>query len=117
MVSKETEELCKIINHDKYYISEFEWKRDYSFEDDCIQMNLILTFCKDINTAGEKLLKAKFYCVQSLKCDEIFNCIFEPLIDIEDMSVRGFEGVKYYVHEVEDEFSFYCEKIEYWYKD
>ncbi len=29
--------------------------------------------------------------------------------------VRGFEGVKYYVHEVEDEFSFYCEKIEYWY--
>lgn len=33
------------------------------------------------------------------------------------MSVRGFEKISYYVHELEDEFDFYCEKIEYWYQE
>lgn len=37
MISKEAEALCKIINRGKYYISEFKWKREYSFEDDCVQ--------------------------------------------------------------------------------
>lgn len=75
MISKEVEALCKIINHGKYYISEFEWKREYSFEEDCIQMNLIMTFSKEINNVGERLLKVKFYCVQRLNCDQIFNLI------------------------------------------
>lgn len=117
MISKEAEEFCKIINQGKYYISEFEWKREYSFEDDCVQTNLIMTFCQEINSLGERLLKTKFFNVERINCDEIFNLIFEPIIEIEDMSDRGFETVRYYVHELEDEFNFYCEKIEYWYQE
>ncbi len=66
---------------------------------------------------GERLLKTKFFNVERINCDEIFNLIFEPIIEIEDMSDRGFETVRYYVHELEDEFNFYCEKIEYWYQE
>lgn len=53
-------------------------------------------------------------CVKSY---EIFNLIFEPLIEIEDMSVRGFETISYHVHELEGSFDFFCKKIEYWYQE
>ncbi|MBR3646738.1 MAG: hypothetical protein IKN54_10005 [Lachnospiraceae bacterium] len=117
MISKEAEMLRKIINNNGYYISGFEWKIEYSFEEDCTQTNLIMTFCQAINPLGERLLKAKFYCVESLNCKRIFDCFFEPFIEIEDMSVRGFETANYYVHEIEDSFDFYCGKIEYWFQE
>ncbi len=110
-------ELCDIINNGKYFITEFEKEEEYSSKYECIQMNLLLTFCKDINSVSEKPLKAKFYHVQRLKCDENFDCNFKPTIYIEDVYAVTIEGVSYHVQELGKKFSFHCEKIEYWYKD
>ena len=117
MIYKDVDKLCTAINQGMQWILEFQWKREYSLVEESIQDNLVMTFCQDINPLGERLLKVKFYGVEGVKCDEIFNIISDAMIQIEDMSSRGYEGICYYVHEIEDLFSFYCEEIEYWYEE
>ena len=111
MLQIDVKEFCNTINRGTYYITGFEWKREYSYEEDCIQTALILTFCEGLNPVVEKLIKAKFYGVQKLHCDEIFNSIFGTVIQVEDISDRGYENIRYYVNEVEGNFHFYCEDV------
>lgn len=66
-----------------------------------------------LNYLGEQCLKITFYGVCDLKYYHLESMFFHPVIMIEDMADRHWENCKYFVHEVEDEFSLKCEDFDY----
>lgn len=116
MKQSDIQELCTAINKGMY-IQSFHWESVYSVENDSMQDDLTIIFSPQINYLGEKLLKVIFYGTDGLYCGNMFQGIFKPVIAIKDLSAQGFEHSRYFVDEVEDEFYFYCDDIEYWWED
>ena len=113
MKQRDVQELCALINKGMY-IQSFRWERVYSIEEDRMQDDLIMAFSPEINYYGEKILKVKFYNVEDLYCDDwFFKCIFQPIVTIKDISLQGYETMRYYVDEAENRFYFYCDELEY----
>ncbi len=115
MKQNDIQALCTAINKGMY-LQSFHREREYSLEEDSIQENLTMSFSPEVNYYGEKLLKAKFYGVDDLVCNSLFDRIFQPIVTIKDMSVQGYETLSYFVDEAENEFYFYCENIEFWWE-
>lgn len=107
------EELCQLVNNKMKYIQSFSWERQYVLDEDSLKTNVILVLMPSLNYLGEKCLKITFFGVCDLKYYGVESTIFHPVIVIEDIRDRHWENCRYFVQEVEDEFSLVCADFEY----